>query len=101
MLAVVPPLLDRVLQAVDRDTIVRCLSGVRRLMTGGVGISDNTARTILRLIPGVQLQQGKYAPDSHATLNTLFCSSAVLDPTVGRPHHGRTYPSVPVLCHSD
>ena len=59
VLHVVPPLIDKVLQAVDSDTLRLCLSTVRMIVSGAVGLSDNTARTVLRVLPQVQLLQSK------------------------------------------
>jgi len=59
VLHVVPPLIDRLLHAVKPDVLGRCLSTVQFIITGAVGITDNTVRRTLQTLPGVQLLQGK------------------------------------------
>jgi len=66
MLHVVPPLIDKVLQTVNSDTLRLRLSTVCRIMSGAVGLSNNTARQILQLLPGVQLQQSEHGSEKLA-----------------------------------
>jgi len=58
MLFVVPPLIDKVLQTVNSETLRLSLSTVRCIISGAVGLSDNTARQILQVLPEVHLLQG-------------------------------------------
>jgi len=60
MLFVVPPLIDKVLQSVNSETLRLSLSTVRFITSGAVGLSDNTARQILHVLPEVHLLQGLY-----------------------------------------